>query len=77
VPIINKNLEPALAGDRRLPRDLLPYVAPPPRQPPIDRVLPRSESRADLLVAPTVVADAVASGATLTRMPIAVRQSTW
>jgi hypothetical protein len=84
VPIINKNLELALAGDRRLLRDLLPYVAPPPREPPIDLVLPRIESRADLLVALTVIADAVASGdltslqgATLTRMLIAVRQSTW
>jgi hypothetical protein len=84
VPLTNKTLELALAGDRMLLRDCLNRIAPPRREPPVDLDLPRIESRADLLVALTAIADAAAAGeltaaqsATLTRMLIALQQATW
>jgi hypothetical protein len=84
VPLTNKTLELALAGDRMLLRDCLNRIAPPRREPPVDLNLPKIESRADLLVALTTIADAAAAGdltasqsATLTRMLIALKKATW
>jgi hypothetical protein len=84
VPLTNKTLELALAGDRMLLRDCLNRIAPPRREPPVDLDLPAIATRADLLTALTAIADAVASGAltasqsnTLARMLINLHNATW
>jgi hypothetical protein len=84
VPLTMKALELALAGDRAVLRLCLDRIAPARREPPIDLDLPPIKGRSDLLIALTAVADATASGtltssqsATLTRMLIALQQSTW
>ena len=77
VPLTSKALEIALAGDRMLLRDLLHYIAPPRREPPVDLEFPVMERRKDFVAALTTVADAAAAGeitssqsAALTRMVI-------
>ena len=85
VPLTGKLIELALLGDRTALRLCLDRIAPPRREPPIDLELPPTiASRADLLLALTTIADAVASGALtssqsarLTGMLIALRQATW
>jgi len=84
VPLTMKALELALAGDRAALRLCLDRIVPARREPPIDLDLPPIAGRSDLLIALTTVADAAASGAltssqsaTLTRMLIALQQSTW
>ena len=84
VPLTDKLIELALAGDRTALRLCLDRIAPARREPPIDLDLPRINNRADLLVALTAIADAAASGAltssqsaTLTQMLVALRQSAW
>jgi len=84
VPLTNKTIELALAGDRTALRLCLDRIAPARREPPIDLALPTIKSRADLLVALTAIADAAASGAltssqsaALTQMLIALRHATW
>ena len=62
VPLTNKTLELALAGDRMLLRELLPYIAAPGREPPIDLALGPIANRDDLRAALTAVVDAVANG---------------
>jgi hypothetical protein len=82
VSLTNKLIELALAGDRTALRLCLDRIAPARREPPIDLDLPKINSRADLLVALTAIADAAASGAltssqsaTLRQMLVALRQS--
>ncbi len=84
VPLTNKLIEIALAGDRAALRLCIDRIAPPRREPPIDLDLPMIKGRSDLLDALTVIADAAASGAlsssqsaTLTRMLIDLRSATW
>jgi chromosome segregation and condensation protein ScpB len=84
VPLTMKALELALGGDRAALRLCLDRIAPARREPPIDLDLLPIKGRSDLLIALTAVADAAASGAltssqsaTLTRMLIALQQSTW
>jgi hypothetical protein len=84
VPLTNKLLELALAGDRALLRACVDRIAPPRREPPVDLDLPPIASRADLHVALTAIADAAAAGAlttsqsaALTRMLVTLRQATW
>ena len=84
VPLTNKLVELALAGDRAALRACLDRIAPPRREPPIDLDLPVVNTRADLLAALTEIANATASGAltstqsaVLAQMLIALRQATW
>jgi hypothetical protein len=84
VPLTNKAVDLALAGDRAILRDCLDRLSPRRREPPADLELPKIKTRADLFEALTVIANATASGAltasqgaTLTQMLIALRQSTW
>ena len=84
VPLTNKLIEIALAGDRAALRLCLDRIVPPRREPPIDLCLPKIKGRADLLEALTTIADAAASGAlsssqsaALTQMLIALRNATW
>jgi hypothetical protein len=84
VPLANKAVELALAGDRVTLRDCLDRISPRRREPPIALDLPKIDSRADLLAALSEIADAVAAGAltvsqgaTLTQMLIALRQATF
>jgi hypothetical protein len=84
VPLTSKALEIALAGDRMLLRDLLHYIAPPRREPPVDLEFPVLERRKDLVAALSTIADAAASGeitssqsASLTRMVMEVWRQTY
>jgi hypothetical protein len=79
VPLTNKALELALAGDRAVLRMCLDRIAPVRREPPVDLGLSPIGDRRDLLAAMKAVADAAASGAitasqsdTLARMLYAV-----
>ena len=62
VPLANKALELALAGDRTLLRACLDRIAPPRREPPVDLDLPAIANRDDLRAAMRLVAEAAAAG---------------
>jgi hypothetical protein len=77
VPLTNKLLELALAGDRAALRLCLERVAPPRREPPPGFQLPPIGCRADIPAALAAVADAAASGAlTSTQSATLVRMLT-
>lgn len=63
VPLTQKVIDQALAGDRAALRLCLERIAPRRREQPIALNLPPMEKRADIFVAMTAVADAAASGA--------------
>ena len=63
VPLTNKLIELALLGDRVALRACLDRIVPARREPPIDLDLPVVNTRANLIEALTVVADATGSGA--------------
>jgi hypothetical protein len=84
VPLTNKLLELALAGDRTLLRACLDRIAPARREMPVDLEFPKIETRADLKAALTTIAEAAASGSlttsqcqNLTRMLGLQWRATW
>jgi hypothetical protein len=84
VPLTDKLIELALAGDRAALRLCLDRIAPARREPPVDLDFPKIETRADLKAALTIIAEAAASGSlttsqcqTLTRMFGLQWRATW
>lgn len=82
VPLTNKAIELALAGDRLLLRDCLDRLSPPRREPPVDLAFPKIKTRADRWDALIAIVDAAATGeitasqgARLTRMLIDLWQA--
>ena len=75
VPLTNKALELALAGDRVLLRACLNRIAPQRSEPSIDLELPALDNRDDIGAALAAIADATASGALTSTQSAALTRS--
>ena len=62
IPLTQKQIDLALAGDKAMLRHCLAHIAPPRHEAPIDLRLPPIDNRADVRIAMKAVADAAMNG---------------